>query len=254
MLSHTFIKKTLLDLGEMKVSVSSGSVWQIYAHKMPLLKANLRGFAGNIDAFDAISIEFESTRFQTLLKSARPHLSSLKTNELTARTPEELEKLCDGIRLTMADLPADFDPDDSTDFDPELDRRDTESEALEKKRRGQARYRKRLEQLWQSRCAVTGVAIAEVLRASHAKPWAECETGRERLDPYNGFLLSANLDALFDKFLISFDDDGSILIAPSLDCAQLSILGIDPTLKLRFVQKEHLPYLAFHRKRFYLNH
>ena len=44
--------------------------------------------------------------------------------------------------------------------------------------------------------------------ASHAKPWAECANDAERLDVFNGFLLVANLNALFDRFLISFDDTG----------------------------------------------
>jgi putative restriction endonuclease len=55
---------------------------------------------------------------------------------------------------------------------------------------------------------VTGVAIAEVPRASHAKAWVESATDVERWDVFNGFLLSANLDALLDHFLISFDAQG----------------------------------------------
>lgn len=46
--------------------------------------------------------------------------------------------------------------------------------------------------------------------ASHAKPWAECANDAERLDVFNGFLLVANLNALFDRFLISFDDTGRL--------------------------------------------
>ena len=50
---------------------------------------------------------------------------------------------------------------------------------------------------WGSACAVTGLTLTPALRASHAKPWADCTTDAERLDVFNGFLLSANLDALF---------------------------------------------------------
>ena len=100
----------------------------------------------------------------------------------------------------------------------EFDPYDSESEMWETEemhsfRLGQAIYRRALEQLWNGRCAVTGIGLRELLRASHAKPWAECETGAERLCPYNGFLLAVNLDALFDKFLISFEDDGKIIIS-----------------------------------------
>ena len=40
------------------------------------------------------------------------------------------------------------------------------------------------------------MALPEVLRASHAKPWAECANDAERLDVFNGFLLVANLDGV----------------------------------------------------------
>ena len=45
------------------------------------------------------------------------------------------------------------------------------------------------------------------------------KTDAERLDVFNGFLLSANLDALFDRFLISFDEQGALVTAPALEAA-----------------------------------
>lgn len=131
-----------------------------------------------------------------------------------------------------------------------------ETEALRqiKQRRGQELYRKRLEQLWGGRCAVTGIAIPELLRASHAKPWAECNSAEERLSPFNGFLLCTSLDALFDKFLISFADDGQILIAPHLKLSELQLVGINAELHLRKVHPQNLPFLSFHRQRFFALH
>jgi predicted restriction endonuclease len=102
---------------------------------------------------------------------------------------------------------------------------------------------------WGGACAVTGIAIPEVLRASHAKPWAECASDAERLDVFNGFLLSANLDALFDRFLISFDEQGVLMIAPALTGLDLLPLGIAPGMKLRWINALHQPYLALHRPR-----
>lgn len=136
----------------------------------------------------------------------------------------------------------------------EFDPYDSESEMWETEkmrtvRLGQAIYRRALEQLWDGRCAVTGIGLRELLRASHAKPWAECETGAERICPYNGFLLAANLDALFDKFLISFEDDGKIIIAPGLPLQDLEAAGITSDMKLRFVRPEHLPFLRWHRSK-----
>ena len=116
---------------------------------------------------------------------------------------------------------------------------------------GQAKYRKRLGAVWDGACAATGVPIPELLRASHAKAWAECETGRERLSGFNGLLLVANLDALFDKRLISFDETGEILINPGLDLEALEKAGVRPGMRLRKLLPGHVPFLAWHRTKFY---
>lgn len=124
----------------------------------------------------------------------------------------------------------------------------TEVERMVKQRIGQNTYRQSLMDYWGGACAVTGVNVPEVLRASHAKPWAECETDDERLDVYNGFLLTANLDALFDKFLISFDEDGKLLISECILPEQGKALGLYEELRLRWIDQKHLVYLHWHRK------
>ena len=107
---------------------------------------------------------------------------------------------------------------------------------------------------WGGACAVTGLALPQALRASHAKPWAECATDAERLDVFNGFLLSANLDALFDNFLISFSDDGRLLVSKQIapcDRERLGLgLGAPGAMRLRWVARQHQTYLDFHRERF----
>ena len=130
--------------------------------------------------------------------------------------------------------------------------RGTEVERLVRQRVGQARYRDALLTYWGGSCAVTGVAVTEALRASHAKPWAECADDAERLDAFNGFLLVANLDALFDRFLISFDDAGHLLTSTRLSQSDLPGLGIHSGMRLRWLASEHLHYLQWHRERFLL--
>ena len=125
----------------------------------------------------------------------------------------------------------------------------TEVERLVRQRVGQNTFREAMLNYWGVACAVTGVAIPEVLRASHAKPWAECATDAERLDVFNGLLLSANLDALFDRFLISFVKQGVLIIAPALASVDLQALGIAPGMRLRWVTARHQSYLAPHRSR-----
>ncbi len=130
--------------------------------------------------------------------------------------------------------------------------RGTEVERLVRERVGQERYRDALLTYWGGACAVTGVTVVEVLRASHAKPWAECADDAERLDAFNGFLLVANLDALFDRFLISFDNTGHLLTSARLPQSDLPQLGIHPGMTLRWLVSEHRRYLQWHRERFLL--
>lgn len=132
------------------------------------------------------------------------------------------------------------------DSSPEL----TEAIREVKQRIGQDKYRKALMDYWDGKCAVTGVAIPEALRASHAKPWAECSSDEERLDKYNGFLLTANLDALFDKFLISFDREGKIMVPDKFNRTELAQLGISSEMKLRKLDVYHEKYLDWHRKKY----
>lgn len=125
----------------------------------------------------------------------------------------------------------------------------TEIERLVRQRVGQDVFRAALLYYWGGACAVTGVAVKEVLRASHAKPWAECATDAERLDVFNGLLLTANLDALFDRYLISFDSEGGMLVSPLLPLTELAKLGLDPRPRLRWVAEAHQGYLRYHRER-----
>ena len=124
----------------------------------------------------------------------------------------------------------------------------TETEETVKQRIGQDVYREALMNYWNGACAVTGCSVNEVLRASHAKPWKDCTTAEERLDVYNGFLLSANLDALFDKGLISFDDDGVIMLSSQLNEQQMRRIGIYTDMHLRWLDEHHLPFLRYHRE------
>jgi putative restriction endonuclease len=126
----------------------------------------------------------------------------------------------------------------------------TEVERLVRQRVGQDIYRQSQLDYWGGACAVTGIALPELLRASHAKPWAECDSDDERLDVFNGFLLAAHLDALFDRHLMTFDPTGRALFSPRLDPQTRTLLGIDGDLRLRWISPEHYLYLSLHRKLF----
>lgn len=125
----------------------------------------------------------------------------------------------------------------------------TEVERLIRQRVGQQKFRDAMLDYWGGACAVTEIALPAVLRASHAKPWSECSSDAERLDVFNGFLLVANLDALFDRFLVSFDNSGHLLVSSQLTQEDQARLGLNPGMKLRRLSDSHRPYLAWHRER-----
>lgn len=127
--------------------------------------------------------------------------------------------------------------------------RATEAERLVVQRVGQNLFRDGLLDLWEGRCVVTGLAVPALLRASHIKPWADCETDAERLDVYNGILLAPHLDAAFDGGFITVADDGAIVVSEALDSEACSTLGLDQPLRVRGLAHGHRTYLPWHRAR-----
>lgn len=128
--------------------------------------------------------------------------------------------------------------------------RGTEAERVIRQRIGQDIFRESLMDYWGGACAVTGIAVPELLRASHIKPWAECETDSDRLNVFNGLLLCAHIDALFDRHLITFDESGTARFAPQINAHVRATLGLSEPLRLRWLRQEHEPFLAQHRQYF----
>ena len=133
---------------------------------------------------------------------------------------------------------------------PEPAAQNTEVLRMVRQRVGQQAYRQAMLDYWGGACAVTGLALPQALRASHAKPWAECASDAERREVYNGFLLSANLDVLFDSFLVSFTDEGELLVSETITPSDQQKMGLTAGMRLRWVTAQHGPYLHFHRQRF----
>lgn len=119
---------------------------------------------------------------------------------------------------------------------------------LSKARVGQGLFRKRVI-LLDDACRVTGVTDTRVLIASHIKPWREASNA-ERVNGDNGILLSPHVDALFDEELLTFEDDGRMLVHPSLSRDVLYRWSIDPTRRLEPFRQEQRPFLASHREHF----
>jgi hypothetical protein len=125
---------------------------------------------------------------------------------------------------------------------------ETQRLQLAKARVGQGLFRKRV-MLVDSHCRVTGVEDPRLLIASHIKPWRDA-TNAERINGFNGIMLSPHVDALFDERLISFEDDGKMLVHPSLPQDVLDRWSIHRHTKVEKFRHEQSEFLRHHRDLF----
>jgi putative restriction endonuclease len=126
----------------------------------------------------------------------------------------------------------------------------TVRKALVDSRVGQGLFRQKLLAMWSYTCCATGVKTEALLRASHIHPWS-LSNDRERLDPFNGLLLTAAYDAAFDAGLVTLEDDGHWLRAPGFSVGECERAGLGNLEERRIVglTAEHLVYIRRHRTR-----
>ena len=125
---------------------------------------------------------------------------------------------------------------------------ETERTGLVVSRVGQGYYRQQIIEKWNGTCPITKSNLKSILISSHIVPWSKSNDD-ERLDVENGILLSPNIDSLFDKHLISFEDNGSIIISSKIDEVNRKSLGINSQIKIP-VSEGMKKYLKRHRERF----
>lgn len=161
-----------------------------------------------------------------------PELGQTLMDFISFETPELQEQIDDASAMQQvlnADIPA------------------TTKKQLVDARKGQGIFRERVAAI-DGNCRVSKTSDKRVLIASHIKPWSKC-TDKERLDGENGLLLAPHVDKLFDRFLISFEDDGVLFTAgPSVDALMRS-WNLDPTLRTAPLRKGQLGYMSYHRAR-----
>jgi predicted restriction endonuclease len=105
---------------------------------------------------------------------------------------------------------------------------------------------------WNAACPLTGIREPALLRASHIIPWAECQTDQERLNVYNGLLLSALWDAAFDTGLVTFDDLGKAVASPRLERDAREALGLS-TSRALVLSEDHKSRLEWHRNHIWIS-
>lgn len=198
----------------------------------------VRTISNDLKALSEVSDLFEIINI-SLLKRLR---------NLYLGTPELNRKNTKGNRMYSRAFDLYIDFASSNDISRDIlqiantDSKDTKKEALIQARLGQGKYRNELIKIWKG-CAISGYRDTSLLVASHIKPWSHSNDS-EKLDPYNGFLLLPNYDKLFDKGLISFDENGCIIISDQLK--NYEILGINSNIKID-LKTENIVYLEYHR-------
>jgi len=120
-----------------------------------------------------------------------------------------------------------------------------------KARVNQDAFRSKILEKYHNRCCLCGAGSSSerLLIASHIKPW-KVSDDQEKVSVHNGLLLCPNHDKLFDIGMISFKDNGEIIISNKLcdsDIEQFQInhkmsINVDPEMRL---------FLQYHREKIF---
>ncbi|HPJ76226.1 MAG TPA: HNH endonuclease signature motif containing protein, partial [Clostridia bacterium] len=113
-------------------------------------------------------------------------------------------------------------------------------------REGQGKYREQL--LEQCRfCPVTMISDERLLIASHIKPWAASEDN-EKIDPYNGYMLSPMIDKLFDRGYITFTEERHVILSDFISPYTWKQIGLknDTFYQALPMDDKRIEYLNFH--------
>ena len=121
---------------------------------------------------------------------------------------------------------------------------ETEKVSISKLRIGQGTFKKSLLNKYKG-CKICGFDCEMLLIASHIKPWKDSDNN-ERLNDDNGFLLCPHHDAVFDKGLIAFSDDGKIMISSLLNDKNKTLVNINHNIVIK-IEEQQREYIKWHR-------
>ncbi len=125
------------------------------------------------------------------------------------------------------------------------------------RREGQQMFRRLVAENYERKCCITGISTPELLVASHIKPWAD-SSPTERTDPRNGLYLNRLHDGLFDRLLMTLDEDMRIVYSDDVrknNSEEIfeSFFGKSENHRLRSASKYEPDetLIAYHRERAY---
>ncbi len=131
-----------------------------------------------------------------------------------------------------------------------------EVESLVRLRVKQSFFRKMVLASYAYQCCITGLAVAELLNASHIVPWAV--DPKNRLNPRNGLCLNSLHDRAFDRGLLTITTDYRVIVSKKLkvlgdDASSVFLLRYDNVqIKLpdRFIPDT--TFLIYHNENIFL--
>lgn len=123
---------------------------------------------------------------------------------------------------------------------------ETEAINFVKSRIGQNLFRQRVIFRWNGECAVTKFNHTRALVASHILPWSESDNF-QRLDTENGILLSPTYNSLFDLHLISFENNGKIILSDNIPIKTFNTIKVNGLETINGLSQGNKDYLELHR-------
>lgn len=125
-----------------------------------------------------------------------------------------------------------------------------ESNSKTRNKKFQNNFRKNVLKTMSERCVVTGVC--ERIEFCHIKPYSNKDSNNyERQDGFNGIILYSGIHKLFDEGLISFENDGTLLISNKLNEIEMqiwkSVLVEGKKYEIGNETGEKTKYLEYHR-------
>ena len=127
-------------------------------------------------------------------------------------------------------------------------KKETERLVIRQARDGQGKYREQL--LDQCHfCPFTMISDERLLIASHIKPWA-ASTDAEKIDPYNGYILSPLFDKLFDRGFITFTEKRHLILSEFISPYTWKQIGLknDAFINALPMDDKRIEYLKFHHE------
>jgi putative restriction endonuclease len=226
----------------------AGGYWDNEGWYVPVEFTELRSSIRPKDMIDEIR-PLLPEKYSPLQKNG----DGLQSVYLAAVPPALAQVLLDAlgaeaVSIATDEFEADIDEEETvqSNIEGRTDIGPTVKRQLVNSRRGQGIFKSNV-RLNERCCRLTGEADPRLLVASHIKPWKD-SSDQEKLDGCNGLLLSPHVDSLFDKGLISFQDDGSVLVSSKLDSKTLERWGLKHVTNVGAFSTSQAVYLAYHRE------